>query len=152
MLRWLPSLMLITLAGWMIYQADRGIPNVFIRFADQYVYGDKIGHAMLYGGLALLVTVATRFRQWRIGGQRLFVGVVLVLIAALLEEGSQYFLSTRNFDLWDAFADVVGVTLAQLFCFYGWAPATDTGKCGVNCADCCQGGLSITGLNLIASK
>ncbi|MCT6700436.1 VanZ family protein [Rheinheimera sp. 4Y26] len=116
MLRWLPSLMLMALAGWMIYQADRGIPNVFIRFADQYVYGDKIGHAMLYGGLALLVTVATRFRQWRIGGQRLFVGVVLVLIAALLEEGSQYFLSTRNFDLWDAFADVVGVALAQLFC------------------------------------
>jgi len=61
--------------------------------------------------------LATRFRQWRIGGRRFFVGVVLVLIAALLEEGSQYFLSTRNFDLWDAFADVVGVTLAQLFCF-----------------------------------
>lgn len=113
LIRWIPAILFIGFIGWIIIEADLGTQNPLIQFANSLPYGDKIGHAAIYGVMALLVTVASRFRTWNLLGWRFFYGTSLVLLFALLEEGSQYFLTTRNFDLYDGVADMVGIGLAS---------------------------------------
>ncbi|MEC7523174.1 MAG: VanZ family protein [Myxococcota bacterium] len=67
--------------------------------------GDKIGHFVLIGGLALAADLGFGFRSWR----RVPVGPALVVVLALGEEVSQLFLATRSFDLGDLAADALGV-------------------------------------------
>ncbi len=114
MKRWLPALMFMIFIGWIIVDADLGGANPFIQFANHIPYGDKIGHACIYAVMAILVTIATQFKRWQLAGTSIFYGTSAVLLFALVEEGTQFFLKTRNFDLWDALADVVGVCVATL--------------------------------------
>ncbi len=113
-MRWMPALMLFGLLAWVILQADLGKPNYFIQLGASVPYGDKIGHLVLFGGLALLLIFATRARQLVLGPVRLYLGVVLTLGFALLEEGSQLLFPARSFELLDILADILGVTLAAL--------------------------------------
>lgn len=124
MRRWIPAILFIAFIGWIIIEADLGSQNPLIQLANSIPYGDKIGHACIYGVMAILVTVASRFRTWSLLGMRFFYGTSLVLFFALLEEGSQYFLKTRNFDLYDAIADLVGVGLAG-FILTSWRKRVD---------------------------
>ena len=88
--------------------------NPFIQFANTIPYGDKIGHACIFGTMAFLVTIASRFASWRLACVEVFYGTSLVFLFALVEEGSQYFMKTRNFDFYDALADFVGISIAAL--------------------------------------
>lgn len=113
-MRWLPAIALFGLIAWVIMEADLGKPNYFIQLGASIPYGDKIGHLILFGALALLLIFATRARQLVIGPLRLYLGVVLTLGFALLEEGSQLLFPSRSFELLDILADLLGVTLATL--------------------------------------
>lgn len=112
MVRWLPALAFFGFIVWIIIDADLGGKNLFIQMANSIPYGDKIGHACIYATMAIFVTVASKFRCWSWRQQHFYVGSTVVLGFALLEEGSQYFLTTRNFDGYDALADIVGILLA----------------------------------------
>ncbi|WP_348731618.1 VanZ family protein [Rheinheimera texasensis] len=113
-MRWLPALALFGLLAWVILEADLGKPNYFIQLGASMPYGDKIGHLLLFGVLALLLNFATKARQVAVGPLRLYLGVVLTLGFALLEEGSQLLFPSRSFELLDILADLLGVTLATL--------------------------------------
>lgn len=113
-MRWLPALALFGLLAWVILEADLGKPNYFIQLGASMPYGDKIGHLLLFGVLALLLNFATKARQVAVGPLRLYLGVVLTLGFALLEEGSQLLFPSRSFELLDILADLFGVTLATL--------------------------------------
>lgn len=113
-MRWLPALALFGLLAWVILEADLGKPNYFIQLGASMPYGDKIGHLLLFGVLALLLNFATKARQVAVGPLRLYLGVVLTLGFALLEEGSQLLFPSRSFELLDILADLLGVTLATV--------------------------------------
>ncbi len=119
-MRWLPAFAFFSFLIWVIVAADSGAPNYFLQLAGSLPYGDKIGHVLLFGALALLLNYATKARQVALGPVRLYLGVVLTLGFALLEEGSQLLFPSRSFELLDILADLLGVTLATIAtsCFY----------------------------------
>jgi len=113
-MRWLPAIAFFSFLIWVIVAADSGAPNYFLQLAGSLPYGDKMGHVLLFGALALLLNFATKARQVAVGPVRLYLGVVLTLGFALLEEGSQLLFPSRSFELLDILADLLGVALATL--------------------------------------
>lgn len=71
--------------------------------------GDKIGHVMLYGVLALLLNLAAYKRTGRAsaGTVALVSGVLAVLVTA--EEASQLFFPSRTPDWFDLLASYIGI-------------------------------------------
>jgi hypothetical protein len=81
-----------------------------------FPHADLVGHALLFGVLALLVDGALGWRAPR-RARWLHVGPALVLLAAGVEEWAQRF-SARRTSCWSDFAaDVAGV------CFFCWVGA-----------------------------
>ena len=111
-MRWLPAIGFFSFLVWVIVAADSGEQNYFLQLAAELPYGDKMGHVLLFGALALLLNFATKARKVAVGPVRLYLGVVLTLAFALLEEGSQLLFPSRSFELLDILADLIGVTLA----------------------------------------
>src|SRR5512138_225064 len=94
----------------VIILADVGILKHYIGFLDEVPWGDKAGHFILYGILALLINLAL-FRAYP-DQNRLRVAVSCGLILALLiglEEFSQKFDAYRTFDLVDLTFSYLGV-------------------------------------------
>ena len=100
----------------VILLADMGVLNRYVGFVYEFPYGDKAGHFILYGLLALFLALAL-FRarpglsRRRIAGE---CGLVLALLIGL-EEFSQLFFSSRTFDLVDLTFSYLGVA------FFSWA-------------------------------
>lgn len=103
---------------WIIYAADSGMDNVFLRIVDLVPYGDKVAHVLLYGCLALLLNLLLKRKLLTVKSINFQLGSVLVLGFAAMEELSQGFFATRNLDMWDLFADVIGVCLAAILVTY----------------------------------
>jgi VanZ family protein len=118
--------------SYIIFLADTADHNFAFRLVGHVPYGDKIAHAGLYGIMALLLNYGLGFRRvllpqhlqllHKIKGMFSFVlkgalanapymGSVIVLTFATLEELTQYYIPSRTFDLGDLLADFVGVIL-----------------------------------------
>lgn len=87
--------------------ADAGGTHAVFSFVDAVPYGDKLGHFLLIGLLALLVDLALGCRDVR----RVPLGPAIVSVLVLAEELSQLALPTRTFDGLDLAADVIGIVL-----------------------------------------
>lgn len=96
---------------WIIIDADRGNPNIFLTWVRSIPYGDKLGHFGIFGLMTLLLTLATRCRQIRLLGLRCYLGAVLVAVFAFAEECTQALFPTRTFDLGDLTADALAIVL-----------------------------------------
>lgn len=118
-MRWLPVALLIGFIGWITWQADRGQYNFFIMLAASFPYGDKVGHLLIYLTLAILLNVALHFRRLPLGALRPELGSLLVWCYTLLEETSQLWFDSRNFEWLDILANTTGVVLASLICRFG---------------------------------
>lgn len=105
------ALSFLTFICWIIVQADLGQSIALSKLVRNLPYGDKMGHFLLYGILAFLVNLALKNRKLAIFGHQVLLGGLLVLVFALLEECTQIALSTRDFELWDMFCDLVGIVL-----------------------------------------
>lgn len=77
-------------------------------------YGDKIGHFVLYGILAYLLTVAMPFRRVKILRWNLPLGLVLAAGFASLEEISQLFFANRTASFIDLFSGYSGILAAVI--------------------------------------
>ncbi len=75
---------------------------------------DKLGHAILIGGLAFFLDGALDHRRLSPGLPFPRLGPSLVLLTAGIEEYLQRFSTRRTSDPWDFAADVVGV------CLFAW--------------------------------
>jgi len=87
--------------------------------------GDKLGHFILYGILALLINL-TLFRSLP-SRTRMSIAVTSGLILALLigiEEFSQQYVSSRTYSLGDLTASYLGVI------FFSWMALKTTNKSG----------------------
>lgn len=76
--------------------------------------GDKLAHFGLVGLLAYAVNVSVPGRLFRYGRVTVSQGTCWVLAVVTLEEISQYWLASRNFDWGDLLADVLGIG------FFSW--------------------------------
>jgi len=133
--RWLYPLGFFIFISYIIFLADTADYNFAFHVVGQIPYGDKICHALLYGVMALLLNYGLGFRRVRLLthlpvwlktkastsfifkgalANAPYVGSIIVLIFATLEECSQYYIPSRTFDLWDLGADFVGVVLFSL--------------------------------------
>ena len=122
--------------SYIIFLADTADYNFAFRLVGHIPYGDKICHALLYGMMAFLLNYGFGFRRvllpqhlqslHRIKAFSSFpfkgavatapyMGSIVVLIFATLEECRQYYIPSRTFDLWDLGADFVGVFLFSLW-------------------------------------
>lgn len=101
-----------------------GTEHVF-GFVRWVPYGDKVGHFVLLGTLALLADLAAKRRG--VGRLRVPLGPAIIAALVVLEELSQLALPTRSFDLADLAADAAGivafVALGRRLAPSGEAPA-----------------------------
>ena len=108
----------------IILLADVGVLSRALRFLHAVPFGDKAGHFILYGILALLINLAL-FRS-RPGQNRIPIliktGMILGLLVGLEEFSQQYF-ANRSFDLVDLAFSYLG-----LVCFSWVALKTKAGR------------------------
>jgi len=109
MIRMLPVVVFFLFICWVILQADTGAENIFFVIVRTLPYGDKVGHFILFGMLALLSIVALKGENIQLGRFQAPLGAVIVLGFAVLEELSQLFFINRTFDLIDLSADLLGI-------------------------------------------
>jgi len=134
-IRWLYPLSFFIFISYIIFLADTADYNFAFHMVGQIPYGDKICHALLYGMMALLLNYGLDFRRVRLLthlpvwikiqdstsfifkgalANAPYLGSIIVLTFASLEECSQYFIPSRTFDLWDLGADFIGVVLFSI--------------------------------------
>ncbi|TKB76394.1 MAG: VanZ family protein [Nitrospira sp.] len=91
-------------------------------FWIQVPYGDKILHAGVYGGLALLAMRAFRYAAGP-NGSRYAIGLAVAATAlyGVSDELHQVFVPNRHPDVWDWVADTAGATLA-IWIWKSWWP------------------------------
>lgn len=112
--------------AWIIFLADSGSSSIFFDFIRTLLYGDKFGHAGLFGLLTVLSIVAFKFKSFGVGKVKVYYGFVLVLLFAVVEELSQIFFPSRTFDLADLAADMAGMFVAVAICYFGSSYLTNS--------------------------
>ena len=81
-------------------------------------YGDKLGHLILWGVLAVFVDLALGGRAVRFSGRALPLNVVGLVVVVTIEELSQGFLANRTLDAGDMAANLVGIGLGTALARY----------------------------------
>ena len=115
----LPAILYIVFIIALIVLADRGMLPGWMTGCAEFPYGDNVGHFILFGGLSMVCTVATRFKQMRFF-KPLFLGCAVTLVFVTAEEFSQLLLPTRTFSLSDLFADFAGIAIIGQFLCSRW--------------------------------
>ena len=111
MKRWLPTIAFFLFVSLIIYLADAGLAPGFFGWVQHTSGGDKVGHFVLIGGLALCLNLSLGCRKWC----GLLAGSLIVVALCTAEEFSQLFLgSRRHFDWLDLAADYAGILVAGL--------------------------------------
>ncbi|MGL1888081.1 MAG: VanZ family protein [Reichenbachiella sp.] len=112
-----PPFAFFTFIIWMIFQADMDQNNIIMEIGHSVPYGDKIGHFMLFGLLALLLNMALKFKQINISSRKFHLGSVVVFAFAIGEEFTQLAFETRTFDLIDMLFDLFGIGILSSISF-----------------------------------
>lgn len=104
---------------WIIYLANTGQNSIFFNVVASIPYGDKLGHFCLFGLLALGGNFIFRLKSFDLAlfylpSVNIYLGSSIVLLFALIEELSQYFIANRTLDAIDLLADVAGVMVFSL--------------------------------------
>ncbi len=115
MMKWL-AILFSLLIILIIVLADMGSLPQFLQVWNDFPYGDKAGHFILYGILALLLNLALFRARPDQSPKRIAVkcGLILALLIGLEEFSQQYF-ADRTFDLIDLTFSYLGVF------FFSWA-------------------------------
>ncbi|SFL97616.1 VanZ family protein [Marinobacter zhejiangensis] len=100
---------------WIIYLADSGNSSLFFYLVQQWPYGDKACHLLLYGLLTLLVNLALELKTIAVTKRvKVYVGTLAVTVFAVAEELSQAWIPSRTLDSLDLAADAIGIALFSL--------------------------------------
>ncbi|AJQ94096.1 VanZ family protein [Gynuella sunshinyii] len=112
------TLLFVLFIARIIFLADTGGDSIFFDLGKAVPYGDKVAHFCLYGLLTLLVNWAFQFRQLSLYRWRPYLGSILVVVFAVLEELSQGWFPTRTLDIVDLLADAAGITVFSVISFW----------------------------------
>lgn len=77
-----------------------------------FPYGDKLGHFLLMGCLALLLNLVTGKRALSVGKWKIWLGSAAAALIVTLEELSQFAFPLRTPDILDWAASMLGIMLA----------------------------------------
>ena len=103
------TLLYIVFIIYIMFLANSGQANSLFDVINNIPYGDKFGHAILFGLMASGLSIATNFSHYSIIGFKLYTGAIVIFLFALAEEFSQVYLPNRTFDLIDLFASFIGI-------------------------------------------
>ena len=107
------SALLFTLfTATVVYRANTG-QSLFIEGIHQIPMLDKICHLLFCGILALLLNLATKNKTVSIWNKKWLIVSLLLAVFFTIEEFSQMFISSRNFDLLDLLANYIGIGIAS---------------------------------------
>lgn len=115
----------------VVYCADSRAHLHLFSFIRSIPGGDKVGHFLFMGMLALLLNLALACRVVRVAGRTFLIGTIVALTLITIEEISQRFIPYRTFDLVDLIADYSGVIIFSALAvvirrnYYGPQTATD---------------------------
>ena len=99
---------------WIFFAADRRALPGFITLLYAFPFGDKVGHFVLMGLLALAVNLLVPKRHIRLGVWTLLLGSLLTALGITLEELSQILFSARTFSPVDLAFSYLGIVVADL--------------------------------------
>lgn len=85
------------------------MPLLLRRLYGGFPLADKIGHFVIYGIFAYLLTWAMPFRRVSLGRFSLPLGILIAVAFATLEEASQLFVARRTPDLLDLLMGYLGI-------------------------------------------
>ena len=107
----------------LIVLSSLGFRDRIFFFARHVPGGDRTGHFCLMGllGLGAILCLVPRMRGSRVRSIAWVSGAVIVFLG--LEEGSQHFLPTRQFDFADFGFGALGVLVAGAVCAWWWGRA-----------------------------
>jgi VanZ family protein len=109
---WIGLLSVFTL-GLIVFLADRGELPEFVHRLYHFPFGDKIGHFVLIGLLAFGLNLVFSSRSIYGFPLPLFVGSILAIILATVEEISQNYFASRSFSLLDLGCSYLGILAAD---------------------------------------
>ncbi|MCV9385937.1 VanZ family protein [Reichenbachiella ulvae] len=112
-----PPLAFFLFILWMVWSADTNHKNFIMDIGHSVPFGDKIGHFLLFGILALLMNTALKFRKTNLKYRTFHLGSLLVFAFAAIEECSQLAFQSRTFDLVDVLFDLLGIGLLSSISF-----------------------------------
>jgi len=95
----------------IIWLANTGNLPAWMVALKAFPGGDKVGHFMLMGCMALLLNISLRQRRMTLAGRSLLLGSILMALLVTLEEFSQIWLPLRSFDWGDLLADYLGIAV-----------------------------------------
>lgn len=115
---------------FIIYLAN--IDAIPMRYLYRIPNFDKIGHFTLFGLMAFFANRAMGCQRKELLGNVVLVGSLWVISFVVLEEFSQIFIESRNFDVTDLMYDMVGIYLGGFIAvvtsqpaesLWGWVPS-----------------------------
>ena len=107
------SLSLLFAAGLLliVLLANTGSLPAWMVALKSFPGGDKAGHFILMGSMALLLNITLRQRRIEFVGRSFLLGSTVVVLAVTVEEFSQIWLPQRSFDWADLLADYLGIAV-----------------------------------------
>lgn len=115
----LTAVYLLIVAG-IIVAADVKSTSYLLNFVGNVPYGDKIGHFILFGGLAFLVNLSLGARSFCLKRFSYLLGSLIVLLVITIEEFTQIFMRGRTFSWIDLLCGYAGVLffgeIARIVC------------------------------------
>jgi polysaccharide biosynthesis protein VpsQ len=103
------TLIFILILISIVLLADEGSLPKPIAMIYEFRYGDKAGHFLLTGVLALLVSLSMPIREGASVKRNLLLGILSVMAIVTMEEFSQIFFSSRTFSLLDLSSSYIGI-------------------------------------------
>lgn len=110
----LGGLAFLIILGFIIFFADTGTMPAAIRSLYAFPFGDKAGHFVLMGLLALALNLILQARRVLLTGRSVLLGSALAFLFVTLEEISQVFFRTRTLSLLDLTFSYLGILAASL--------------------------------------
>ncbi|PIB35274.1 hypothetical protein BFP72_07615 [Reichenbachiella sp. 5M10] len=114
---YIPPALFFMFILWMILSADLDHQNLIMDIGHSVPHGDKVGHFLLFGILALLTNMALKFRRTSLASRKFHMGSLLVFAFAICEEFTQLAFQTRTFDWVDMLFDLFGIGLLSSISF-----------------------------------
>lgn len=108
------ALAFLAFFGFVILSADTRTMPAAIHRLYAFPGGDKVGHLVLMGVLALALNLALSTRRVGIASRKILLGSLLALLLVTVEELSQAFSRTRTFSLLDLGFSYLGILCASL--------------------------------------
>ena len=107
------ALLFFIFIGYILYSANTGREILFFQILEYIPMGDKLAHIVLIGTLAYLLNIMLGAKTFKVNGVQILVGSFIVFGLMPVEEFSQMYIPTRNFDWVDLAANYLGIGIAS---------------------------------------